>query len=319
MRSIASACAATGASWRSTATRIASTSSIAKTRPRSSPNSTAPAAGATRKSSRSTPSCAELADREIPAIAPLVLEGATLHHDDELRFARVSEARRPHARARRPRHARPGSAASSAASTRSARSEASSIAPRSTSHRSATSRATSCLPTASCRTTCAKRTAASRPWRWPAFVAASTAQATCVRCGCTATATRAMCFGRTDGPHFVDFDDARTGPAMQDLWMLLSGDRASMTRQLGDVLAGYEDFAELDRARAPSRRGAAYAAPPPLLGMDRATLGRPRVSRRLSVVQHAALLAGPHPRAARADRGDGRAAARGLSVRLRPA
>jgi Ser/Thr protein kinase RdoA (MazF antagonist) len=50
-----------------------------------------------------------------------------------------------------------------------------------------------------------------------------------------------------EGPHFVDLDDARMGPAMQDLWMLLSGDRASMTRQLSDVLAGYEDFAELDR------------------------------------------------------------------------
>jgi Ser/Thr protein kinase RdoA (MazF antagonist) len=50
-----------------------------------------------------------------------------------------------------------------------------------------------------------------------------------------------------DGPHFVDLDDARMGPAIQDLWMLLSGDRASMSRQLLDVLAGYEDFAELDR------------------------------------------------------------------------
>jgi len=50
-----------------------------------------------------------------------------------------------------------------------------------------------------------------------------------------------------DGPHFVDFDDARMGPAVQDLWMLLSGDRPAMTRQLSDVLAGYEDFAELDR------------------------------------------------------------------------
>ncbi|NIO43814.1 MAG: serine/threonine protein kinase [Burkholderiales bacterium] len=49
------------------------------------------------------------------------------------------------------------------------------------------------------------------------------------------------------GPHFVDFDDARTGPSVQDLWMLLSGDRASMTRQLSDVLAGYEDFMEFDR------------------------------------------------------------------------
>jgi Ser/Thr protein kinase RdoA (MazF antagonist) len=44
------------------------------------------------------------------------------------------------------------------------------------------------------------------------------------------------------GPHFVDFDDARTGPAVQDLWMLLSGDRASMSRQLGWVLSGYEQF-----------------------------------------------------------------------------
>ncbi len=50
-----------------------------------------------------------------------------------------------------------------------------------------------------------------------------------------------------DGPHFVDFDDARNGPAVQDLWMLLSGDRAEMTRQLSDVLAGYEDFVDFDR------------------------------------------------------------------------
>ena len=50
-----------------------------------------------------------------------------------------------------------------------------------------------------------------------------------------------------DGPHFVDFDDSRTGPALQDLWMLLSGERADMTRQLSDVLAGYEDFCAFDR------------------------------------------------------------------------
>ena len=49
------------------------------------------------------------------------------------------------------------------------------------------------------------------------------------------------------GPHFVDFDDARMGPAVQDLWMLLSGDRADMSRQLGFVLAGYDDFATFDR------------------------------------------------------------------------
>jgi len=54
--------------------------------------------------------------------------------------------------------------------------------------------------------------------------------------------------GELRGPHFVDFDDARSGPAVQDLWMLLSGDRASMTRQLVDLLAGYEDFCEFDPA-----------------------------------------------------------------------
>ncbi len=49
-----------------------------------------------------------------------------------------------------------------------------------------------------------------------------------------------------DGPHFVDFDDSRTGPAIQDLWMLLSGERAEMQRQLAELLAGYEDFLELE-------------------------------------------------------------------------
>lgn len=48
------------------------------------------------------------------------------------------------------------------------------------------------------------------------------------------------------GPHFVDLDDAVTGPAMQDLWMLLSGDRNAMTRQLAAVLDGYEQFMDFD-------------------------------------------------------------------------
>ena len=52
--------------------------------------------------------------------------------------------------------------------------------------------------------------------------------------------------GDGGGPCFVDFDDARTGPAIQDLWMLLSGERADQVRQLADVLAGYEDFHEFD-------------------------------------------------------------------------
>ena len=52
--------------------------------------------------------------------------------------------------------------------------------------------------------------------------------------------------GAHPGPHFVDFDDSRTGPAAQDLWMLLSGGRQDMQQQLSDLLAGYEDFAEFN-------------------------------------------------------------------------
>jgi Ser/Thr protein kinase RdoA (MazF antagonist) len=49
-----------------------------------------------------------------------------------------------------------------------------------------------------------------------------------------------------DGPHFVDLDDARMGPAIQDLWMLLSGDHAAMTQQVAHVVRGYRDFMQLD-------------------------------------------------------------------------
>lgn len=49
-----------------------------------------------------------------------------------------------------------------------------------------------------------------------------------------------------NGPHFVDLDDCCNGPAIQDLWMLLSGERAEMTEQLCDLLEGYNDFAEID-------------------------------------------------------------------------
>ena len=50
------------------------------------------------------------------------------------------------------------------------------------------------------------------------------------------------------GPHFVDLDDARLGPAVQDLWMLLSGDRRQRTQQLSALLDGYEQVRDFDRA-----------------------------------------------------------------------
>lgn len=48
------------------------------------------------------------------------------------------------------------------------------------------------------------------------------------------------------GPHIVDFDDARMAPAVQDLWMFLAGDRADQTASLDAVLEGYTEFCEFD-------------------------------------------------------------------------
>jgi Ser/Thr protein kinase RdoA (MazF antagonist) len=48
------------------------------------------------------------------------------------------------------------------------------------------------------------------------------------------------------GPHFVDLDDACNGPAMQDLWMLLDGDRTTARQQLAELINGYSDFRDFD-------------------------------------------------------------------------
>jgi Ser/Thr protein kinase RdoA (MazF antagonist) len=53
--------------------------------------------------------------------------------------------------------------------------------------------------------------------------------------------------GRPDaGPHIVDLDDAVTGPAIQDLWMLLSGSPDAMRGQMAAVLGGYRAFRRFD-------------------------------------------------------------------------
>jgi Ser/Thr protein kinase RdoA (MazF antagonist) len=49
-----------------------------------------------------------------------------------------------------------------------------------------------------------------------------------------------------DGPYFVDMDDCQSGPAVQDLWMLLSGDTAEMEAQLADIVEGYRQFCDFD-------------------------------------------------------------------------
>lgn len=49
---------------------------------------------------------------------------------------------------------------------------------------------------------------------------------------------------RNDIPHFVDFDDCMYGPAIQDLWMLLSGDRPTRLAQIAEIIEGYSGFCE---------------------------------------------------------------------------
>ncbi|MDP9014176.1 MAG: serine/threonine protein kinase [Pseudomonadota bacterium] len=49
------------------------------------------------------------------------------------------------------------------------------------------------------------------------------------------------------GPHFVDLDDCLTGPAIQDIWMLLAGSQQEMRTQVTDLLKGYEQFLPFDR------------------------------------------------------------------------
>jgi Ser/Thr protein kinase RdoA (MazF antagonist) len=50
------------------------------------------------------------------------------------------------------------------------------------------------------------------------------------------------------GPHFVDLDDCRNGPAIQDLWMLLSGEHNEMSMQMSYLREGYEMFRPLNGA-----------------------------------------------------------------------
>ena len=180
---------------------------------RSSRSSTARSAGPTRRSSRSTRSSPNSPSARFRPWRRSRSTARTLHRFDGFRFARLSAARRPHARTRRPRHAgmdrplhRPHPRGRRARALRAR-------APRSTSRRFGDEpRALPARPRLHAARPARSLRSVSRPWRLTACATASSAPATCARSGCTATATPATCCGRTDGPHFVDFDDARIGP-----------------------------------------------------------------------------------------------------------
>ena len=51
---------------------------------------------------------------------------------------------------------------------------------------------------------------------------------------------------RGESPHFVDLDDSRMAPAIQDLWMFMSGDRPNQTAQISELVEGYNEFFDFD-------------------------------------------------------------------------
>ena len=106
-------------------------------------------------------------------------------------------------------------------------------------------------------------------------------------CAFTAIATSGTCCGTSRGPVFVDLDDCLTGPAIQDLWMLLSGSPEEQQRQWQELLEGYQQFADFDFRELlliEPLRAPAYDAP---CGLDRSALERSCLSARLPMVRRA--------------------------------
>ena len=76
-----------------------------------------------------------------------------------------------------------------------------------------------------------------------------------------------------DGPHFVDFDDSRMGPAAQDIWMLLSGRAPRAGRPAGQRAGGLRRLLRFRPASVIFVRSPAHVAADSLLGLARHALG----------------------------------------------
>ena len=141
---------------------------------------------------------AELAAREIPVVAPLARRRRDAPRERRLPVRRVSEVRRPRARARGPRDARMARPLPRA-HPRGRRAQSPFAAPAGARRRDVRRRAARLPARARLhpgRPAC-RRGAASPRSRSTACAARSSAPATCADCGCTATATPATCCGPT--------------------------------------------------------------------------------------------------------------------------
>jgi len=182
-----------------------------------------------------------------PVVAPLQFAaGRTLHEFEGFRFALYP--RRP---GRAPELDDPETlewmGASLLASMPSARSSLSFTGPRSTSRASARSPCAFCWQAISSRPTSNRHTAAGGRRAGPG------ARLLCPRRnGGADTPARRLPSGNVlwtqDGPHFVDFDDCRMGPALQDIWMLLSATAPARTCNCCNVMEGYREFCDFNAA-----------------------------------------------------------------------
>lgn len=60
---------------------------------------------------------------------------------------------------------------------------------------------------------------------------------------------------RDEAFHVVDLDDCRMGPAVQDLWMMLAGERQERLGQLSELMDGYQEFHDFDPRELPLIEG----------------------------------------------------------------
>jgi Ser/Thr protein kinase RdoA (MazF antagonist) len=190
---------------------------------------------------------AALAAAELPAVAPLLFDGASLHRHESFRFA-LFECRAGHGA----EIDQPG-------------------------HRTLLGRTLARMHAVGAQRPFRHRESVAH-WRngsrardfilqhnlVPAPLAASYAQvsgeltAAIARCQERAGPVRMLrihgdCHGgnilwQATGPLFVDFDDCLSGPAVQDLWMFCAGEPEQIQREWSELLEGYEQFGHFDYA-----------------------------------------------------------------------
>ena len=97
------------------------------------------------------------------------------------------------------------------------------------------------------------------------------------------------------GPHFVDLDDCLTGPAIQDLWMLLAGGQQEMRTELQRSVEGLRAIPAVRPQGNRAHRTVARVANDSLFGMAGAPLARSGLSPSFSLVRRAALLGAALP------------------------